>query len=109
MPVSAVTELSESVRRWECRSGEWPRNGGVDGDMTGDAFEDSPYSALTPVLRSGLAGKTGIPGENAILFGETGRGGSNWTGDSLRRANLTVLECYVRRAEEVLLLKTKST
>ena len=61
------------------------------------------------VLRSGLAGKTGIPGEKAILFGETGRGGSNWTGDSLRRANLTVLEGYLQRAEEMLLSKTNST
>jgi hypothetical protein len=75
--------------------------------MTGDALAESPYRDLMAEPRSGLAGKTGIPGEKAILFGETGRGGSNWTGDSLRRANLTVLEGYVWCEEGMLFLENK--
>lgn len=97
-----MTETSESVRRWVCRSGEWVRRGDVDGDSTGDAFAELLHSGFV-LLRSGLAGKTGIPGEKAILFGEMG--GSSWTGDSLRRANLTVLEDYVCCEEAVLLPK----
>lgn len=108
MPVRAVTETSESVRRWVCRSGECVRSGGVDGDMTGDALAESPYSDFMGPPRSGLAGKTGIPGEKAILFGETGTGGSSWTGDSLRRANLTVLKGYVCLRREFFFSKTNS-
>jgi hypothetical protein len=37
----------------------------------------------------------GIPGEKGALLGERGGGGSIGTGDSLRRANLTVGEGYV--------------
>jgi hypothetical protein len=63
---------------------------GVDGDMTGEP--ESPYSDFVPAPRSGLTGKMGIPGEKAILEGERGGCGSIGTGDSLRRANLTVFE-----------------
>jgi hypothetical protein len=83
MPVRAVTETSESVRRCVCRSGEWGRRFGVEGEKTGD-------DPLEPAPRSGLAGKMGIPGEKGALLGERGGGGSIGTGDSLRRANLTV-------------------
>lgn len=41
-----------------------------------------------PATRSGLTGKSGMPGDMANLVGE---GGSIGTGDSLRRANLAVL------------------
>ena len=90
MPASAVTETSESVRRCVCRSGEWGRRFGVDGDRTGDDPLESPYGDLEPAPRSGLAGEMGIPGEKGALLGERGGGGSMGTGDSLRRANLTV-------------------
>jgi hypothetical protein len=73
-----------------CRRGEWGRRFGVDGERTGDDPLDSPYGDLAPAPRSGLAGKMGIPGEKGALLGERGGGGSMGTGDSLRRANLTV-------------------
>jgi hypothetical protein len=90
--VRAVTETSESVRRCVCRSGEWGRRFGVEGERTGDDPLESPYGDLEPAPRSGLAGKMGMPGEKGALLGERGGGGSIGTGDSLRRANLTVWE-----------------
>ena len=78
-----------------CRSGEGGRRFGVDGARTGDDPLESPKGDLEPVPRSGLAGKMGIPGEKGALLGERGGGGSIGTGDSLRRANLTVGEGYV--------------
>ena len=75
-----------------CRRGELGRKVGVDGDMTGEPSREPPYFDVVPAPRSGLTGKMGMPGENGILFGERGAGGSMGTGDSLRRANLTVLK-----------------
>lgn len=49
----------------------------------------SPYSGVLPVARSGLIVKTDMPGDMTSFEGESG--GSIGTGDSLRRANLTVL------------------
>ena len=79
------TDTSESLRRCELRRGEYERKFGAEGDIVGG----SPYRGLVPAERSGLTAKADMPGDMVRFGGETG--GSIGTGDSLRRANLTVL------------------
>lgn len=59
-----------------------------EGDMTGDSPPCRGDRGGVPT-RTGLAGNTGMSREKGGLTGE--EGGSIWTGDSLRRANLAVL------------------
>jgi len=81
------------MRDW--RKGDCDRRFGADGegDMTGDSPQyRGDRGGVLP--RTGLAGNTGMSRENGGLTGETG--GSIWTGDSLRRANLAIL-CWQGR------------